>query len=321
MSSCYCPACNDVTNNTRFDIYAEREKTRTEFTVQGEVLVRYRERYVERQELRCNMCSGLIYFPQAHNRKQYFAAVDADHHQRNFEIPILVITGALLFTPVLWAFRQVSGFFPSLGVVLAGFALPFVALGLAEHYLSAPVKRKVKMAFDVLKTAIITFFVSSFLLTFCSLFIPSNALKGMLVVFGTLGSVYLMSWAKFKDVKLLFEILDFEASYEESGFNQQAHASAGTAGEADTQEKVPTHEDVVAWALQFFGLSEAATEDDLKKAYRAKMVQFHPDRFEPLKESQPEKYNEALEISKKINLVNDFLNKHFKAKAAQPNAA
>jgi hypothetical protein len=55
-------------------------------------------------------------------------------------------------------------------------------------------------------------------------------------------------------------------------------------------------------ALNILGLQDGFTDEELKKAHRAKVVENHPDRFQ-----DPEQKAKAEELTKKINEANDVL--------------
>lgn len=80
---------------------------------------------------------------------------------------------------------------------------------------------------------------------------------------------------------------------------------AGAAGNAEQRQARPTQDEVVAAALRLIGVTHPRpTPEEIKQAYRRKVMQYHPDRF-GADSAEVRKYAE--EMTKKLNLAYEFL--------------
>ncbi len=324
MNHCYCPKCNILTQYTKFDVIAERTVTRQENTIYGLRTVSYNEQYVSHQVDKCDECNSIQEFPKAQTRKQYFACVEQDHHMKNFVYPILGVAFIFISSPVckfLWPL--VSGFWLSALVVLIGIVIPVSILLAAGLYTSQQQKRKFKMCYSVLLSAGLGGVIGLILGGIISAFVPFIWLSSIISFSLTVSCAYFVAKDKVFSVKLLFELFDQEAAAEEFFYyyeeekqrEEQNHQNTNNSQENSSQHEQDgqhSNQNMICAAFKIFDLDISATEEDLKNKYRSKMKQFHPDRFQQFKTTQPEKYEEAVEVSKNINTANDILQQYFK---------
>ncbi len=322
VNHCYCPTCDAKMTYNKVDVIAEKIKNVVEYGPYGTRTIQYKENYVSHQINQCNGCGCVVEYPQAQDRKEYFQALEEEHHLKNFCYPILGFAGIFVSLPIFYLCQKVSSGLLMTLAILIGLAMPFVAVFFAEKYLDFYQKRKFKMAYSAVQTMMTMFIVVATGALIVTHFTPFDEwAKNGIIVISIILSCYWSGRSKIKETKLLFDIFDYEFSaedfktyYEQS--NQQQYSYHAN-GEQAKQTQDSKKELLTKAAFKIFDLTEQASLSDLKSAYRQKMKQYHPDKFEPLKQTQPDKYNEAMEICKNLNNANEILINFFNKQNAE----
>lgn len=105
-----------------------------------------------------------------------------------------------------------------------------------------------------------------------------------------------------EDLKKIIEELDREAK------KQRSHHSSGS--ERSTNNSGNTHNTELQNAFNLFGINSNSSKDEIKSAYKKKMMQYHPDRVSHLGTEYVEaakiktvEYNQAYQVLKKFGKV------------------